>query len=167
MENENRNEIETNEKDYLAEIENLKANTVPKEAYDKMKAENAKLIKTIATNQKIEFESKKPEMTHEQKVARHEELANSILKARGKQNIENAKNMIEFRKLTQELYGVDPATAKVMSENPAEDTQRLHERMDKVFDTLEKCVENADGSDKIFNRNLDDAIDRATYPRKY
>lgn len=167
MENENKNEIETNEKDYLAEIENLKANTVPKEAYDKMKAENAKLIKTIATNQKIEVESKKPEMTHEQKVARHEELANSILKARGKQNIENAKNMIEFRKLTQELYGVDPATAKVMSENPAEDTQRLHERMDKVFDTLEKCVENADGSDKIFNRNLDDAIDRATYPRKY
>ena len=167
MENENKNEIETNEKDYLAEIENLKANTVPKEAYDRMKAENAKLIKTIATNQKIEVESKKPEMTHEQKVARHEELANSILKARGKQNIENAKNMIEFRKLTQELYGVDPATAKVMSENPAEDTQRLHERMDKVFDTLEKCVENADGSDKIFNRNLDDAIDRATYPRKY
>lgn len=167
MENENKNEIETNEKDYLAEIENLKANTVPKEAYDKMKAENAKLIKTIATNQKIEVESKKPEMTHEQKVARHEELANSILKARGKQNIENAKNMIEFRKLTQELYGVDPATAKVMSENPAEDTQRLHERMDKVFDTLEKCVENANGSDKIFNRNLDDAIDRATYPRKY
>lgn len=167
MENENKNEIETNEKDYLAEIENLKANTVSKEAYDKMKAENAKLIKTIATNQKIEVESKKPEMTHEQKVTRHEELANSILKARGKQNIENAKNMIEFRKLTQELYGVDPATAKVMSENPAEDTQRLHERMDKVFDTLEKCVENADGSDKIFNRNLDDAIDRATYPRKY
>ena len=167
MENEIKNEVETNEKDYLAEIENLKANTVSKEAYEKMRAENAKLIKTIATNQKIEQESNKPEMTREQKLARHENLAKSILNSKGKKNIDVVKDMIEFRKLTQELYDVDPATVKVMSNSPAKDTQDLHDRMDKVFDTLEQCVENSDGNDKVFNRCVDDAIDKATYPRNY
>ena len=157
--------VENEEVDYIGEIEKIKSDYEAK--LKKAESEKAKMFKSYIERQKVEPETKEPEMTHEQKVARHEELADSILKARGKQNIENAKNMIEFRKLTQELYGVDPATAKVMSDNPAEDTQRLHERMDKVFDTLEKCVENADGSDKVFNRNLDDAIDRATYPRNY
>lgn len=169
MEKDVLNEVENNEIDYdkaLNEgLDKVKAEYEAKLA--KEKALNVKLMKTITTNQKIDAEVQKPEMTREQKIARYEELADSILKARGKQNIENAKNSLEFRDLAQELYGVDPWTAQVMSNNPAEDTQRLHERMNKVYDTLKQCVENADGNDKTFNRNLDDSIDRASYPRKY
>ncbi len=142
MENEIKNEVETNEKDYLAEIENLKANTVSKEAYEKMRAENAKLIKTIATNQKIEQESKKPEMTREQKLARHEEIV---------------------KHLTKELYGIDPMLVKV-NNGTEEDIEKLTKSMDKVESKFQECVDNS-SNEKEFLRNVEDAIDSSGYNR--
>ena len=169
MEKDVLNEVENNEIDYdkaLNEgLDKVKAEYEAKLA--KEKALNIKLMKTITTNQKIDAEIQKPEMTHEQKVARHEDLAKSILNSKGKKNIDVVKDMIEFRKLTQELYDVDPATVKVMSNSPAKDTQDLHDRMDKVFNTLEQCVEQSNGNDKTFIRCIDDAIDKATYPKNY
>ena len=50
MEQQKENVVETNEKDYLAEIENLKANTVNREQYNKMLEDNKRLIQTVARN---------------------------------------------------------------------------------------------------------------------
>jgi hypothetical protein len=61
MEKENLEQIKTdgNEKDYIEQIQALKANSVPKNEYTKLQEENAKLIKTLANNEKIELETKK------------------------------------------------------------------------------------------------------------
>ncbi len=163
MENEIKNEVETNEKDYLAEIENLKANTVSKEAYEKMRAENAKLIKTIATNQKIEQESKKPEMTREQKLARHEEIVKHLTNADGRKGRELIAESIEFRNLTKELYGIDPMLVKV-NNGTEEDIEKLTKSMDKVESKFQECVDNS-SNEKEFLRNVEDAIDSSGYNR--
>ena len=47
MEGKNSNPVETNEKDYLSEIERLKENSVSKEDYQKLLEENRKLIQTV------------------------------------------------------------------------------------------------------------------------
>src|SRR5574344_1303213 len=51
MEQQKENVVETNEKDYLAEIENLKANTVNREQYNKILEDNKRLIQTVARNE--------------------------------------------------------------------------------------------------------------------
>ena len=51
MEGKNSNPVETNEKDYLSEINRLKENSVSKEDYQKILEENRKLIQTVARNE--------------------------------------------------------------------------------------------------------------------
>ena len=54
-------EIESNETDYIAEIENLRANTVDKSMYNKLAVENKRLIEALARGEKITQEQKTSE----------------------------------------------------------------------------------------------------------
>ena len=62
QEEENKNQEteqeKTLEKNYIDEIQKLKANSVPKEKYDEVLENNKKLIETLAENKKVK-ENKK------------------------------------------------------------------------------------------------------------
>ena len=53
-ENENVVTVEDNTSDYIAQIKNLKENSVSKDDYNKLKADNKKLIDALANGTQIE-----------------------------------------------------------------------------------------------------------------
>ena len=143
------NQVEDNSTDYIAEIENLKANSVSKDDYLKLKNENAKLIKTLATNQKLEQEEKQPEVSKEQKIARHKELVDLVTNTDGRKGVDIIKDVIEFRDLTKELYGVDPMIVNI-HDGSKTDSDKMQESVDRTMDGFKEILETCDGTEEDF-----------------
>lgn len=166
MEKDVLNEVENNEVDYdkaLNEgLDKVKAEYEAKLA--KEKALNVKLMKTITSNQKIDAEASKPEMTREQKLARHKELVEHLTSADGRKGRDLVEDSIEFRHLTKELFGVDPMLIKVNSANQAEDSEILKNKMDKVENKFQECLDNSDNEGDFLNE-IRKGIDASSYPK--
>lgn len=131
--------IETNETDYISEIQKLKESTVDKGAYDKLLAENRRLISTLSTSPAVteeQGEAPKPDL---------QKLGRDFLNA--KSDCEIVRLSLEYRDACLALGERDPWLPTSSSYTPTEsDIQGMNAYAAVMKDALEK----ANGNDKLF-----------------
>lgn len=127
--------------DYIEAIKEMKANTVSKEDYLKLKAENKKLLNSLVNGETVELENAKP--------ADIKELRQRMLKAES--SLDGFAAALELRDAIMEAGGKDPflpTGQKVMA------TEEDIKTAERVAEGLRHCVEYADGDPHIFANEL-------------
>lgn len=153
-----RNETKTDneqEQDYLEAIQNLKDNTVSKEQYEKLRAENKKLLNAVLNDQKAD-KKEEPVETVEQLQndlkAIKSELANA--QEKGMSNLEFTSKALKYREKAMKLGLQDPFVPNTPT-GPEENDFRSAER---VAEVLQKCVDDAKGNPATFRNLFEQAV---------
>lgn len=147
---EQNNVVETNEKDYLAEIENLKANTVNREQYNKILEDNKRLIQTVARNDaraRAEEEAAKPI----EKIDVNECRRKLFQDGGNLSNLEYIENALKLRKGIMDDGGIDPF---LPIGNRISPTKEDIETANRVAEAFQSCIEYADGDSQLFTQEL-------------
>lgn len=151
--NETNNDNEQ-EQDYIEAIQNLRDNTVSKEQYEKLRAENKKLLNAVLNDQKAEKEE--PVETVEQLQndlrAIKSKLANA--QEKGMSNLEFTSNALKYREKAMKLGLQDPFVPNTPT-GPEENDFRSAER---VAEVLQKCVDEAKGNPATFRNLFEQAV---------
>ncbi len=166
-EQEQRNDTNTDneqEQDYLEAIQNLKDNTVSKEQYEKLRAENKKLLNAVLNDQKAD-NKEEPVETVEQLQndlkAIKSELANA--QEKGMSNLEFTSKALKYREKAMKLGLQDPFVPNTPT-GPEENDFRSAER---VAEVLQKCVDDAKGNPATFRNLFEQAVrDDSKIPMK-
>ena len=139
----------TLEKNYIDEIQKLKANSVPKEKYDEVLENNKKLIETLAENRKVEEPKKTEEKVDINKL--REELYNSDKEL---SNLDYIDKTLKLRKAIIDSGEMDPFVPNGKKIVPTEEDFR---KAEKVAIALQHCVDYAreNGDDnEVFTNEL-------------
>lgn len=149
--NMNDNEIKTQEMadenvDYINAINELKANSVSKEKYEKVKAENKQLLNSLISNEPIEgVKPAEPKPTVDELrrklFTRDAELS----------NVEYVSTALDLREALLEAGEKDPFLPYGSKIVP---TQEDLECAERVATVLKECVEYADGDSEVFTNEL-------------
>ena len=139
-------QIDTNQ-DYISALNEMKQNTVPKEAYDKLRADNKKLLDTIVSGQSLEQTEVKEEVDVD---ALRKELFGKSRKDLS--NLEYVDKALQLRKALMEKGEQDPFVMKAgrTSSPEAEDFKKA----ERVASVLQECVDIADGNDSVFDNEF-------------
>lgn len=136
------------EQDYLATIQELKNTTVSREAYDKMRDENKKLLETIINGGQMEAPAENTNIDYKAECAKLIDPNNKHT------NLDYVKKALEIRNAGLK-EGVDMA----MPFGPkAEYGENDAEIADFVANKLQELVDKADGNPSAFNFLLDQAM---------
>lgn len=135
----------TEEVDYVQAIQELKANSVPKEQYAKLKAENSKLLNSIINGESIEAS----ELSEKTDIGElRKELFNGDAQFT---NLEYVSKVLDLRDAIIQQGGTDPflphGTKVVIDDNDIACAN-------KVASVLKECVEYADGDSGVFTAEL-------------
>ena len=139
-------QIDTNQ-DYISALNEMKKNTVSKEAYDKLRADNKKLLDTIVSGQSLEQTEVKEEVDVD--ALRKELFGKS---RRDLSNLEYVDKTLKLRKALMEKGEQDPFVMKAgrTSSPEAEDFKKA----ERVASVLQECVDIADGNDSVFDNEF-------------
>lgn len=139
-------QIDTNQ-DYISALNEMKKNTVSKEAYDKLRADNKKLLDTIVSGQSLEQTEVKQEVDVD--ALRKELFGKS---RRDLSNLEYVDKALQLRKALMEKGEQDPFVMKAgrTSSPEAEDFKKA----ERVASVLQECVDIADGNDSVFDNEF-------------
>ena len=129
--------------DYLAAIKELKQNSVDRAEYDKLRAENKKLLDSIVNGQSVEIES-----VPEKKSI--EELREAYLKE-DQTNLEYITNTLNLRKALIEEGKPDPFLPIGNQILPTDEDVAA---ANKVATVLQECVDYAEGDSSVFTNEL-------------
>lgn len=139
--------------DYISAINEIKANSVSKAEYEKLRQENQSLLKTLVENGQIE-QSVMKEPT-DVNALRNELFDPTAMLS----NLEYVSKALELRDAVIDNGGVDPFLPYRSSGIPT--TEEIN-TANRVADVLKECVEYADGDSQIFTQELmrrtDDAM---------
>ena len=135
-----------NEPDYIAEIQKLKANTVSLDDYNRLKADNKKLINALATGEGIgSSEPSNPEKNID-------ELRNKLLKnGSNLNNLDYVQTAVELRDALIAQGQRDPFLPYGEGVLPTAEDVECANRVANVF---KECIEYADGDPDIFTSEL-------------
>lgn len=132
------------ETDYIAAINELKKNTVPAADYDKLRAENKKLLQSLIQGVAVEAPAEAP--------ADIQELRNTLFGGeRELSNLEYAENMLKLRTALIEGGAGDPFLPVGRNIFATDEDKAAAER---VSAALAHCIEVADGDNAIFTNEL-------------
>ena len=139
-------QIDTNQ-DYISALNEMKKNTVSKEAYDKLREDNKKLLDTIVSGQSLEQTEVKEEVDVD--ALRKELFGKS---RRDLSNLEYVDKALQLRKALMEKGEQDPFVMKAgrTSSPEAEDFKKA----ERVAAVLQECVDIADGNDSVFHNEF-------------
>lgn len=139
-------QIDTNQ-DYISALNEMKKNTVSKEAYDKLRADNKKLLDTIVSGQSLEQTEVKEEVDVD--ALRKELFGKS---RRDLSNLEYVDKTLQLRKALMERGEQDPFVMKAgrTSSPEAEDFKKA----ERVASVLQECVDIANGNDSVFDNEF-------------
>ena len=139
-------QIDTNQ-DYISALNEMKKNTVSKEAYDKLREDNKKLLDTIVSGQSLEQTEVKEEVDVD---ALRKELFGKT--RRDLSNLEYVDKALQLRKALMEKGEQDPFVMKAgrTSSPEAEDFKKA----ERVASVLQECVDIADGNDSVFDNEF-------------
>ena len=139
-------QIDTNQ-DYISALNEMKKNTVSKEAYDKLRADNKKLLDTIVSGQSLEQTEVKEKVDVD--ALRKELFGKS---RRDLSNLEYVDKALQLRKALMEKGEQDPLVMKAgrTSSPEAEDFKKA----ERVASVLQECVDIADGNDSVFDNEF-------------
>ena len=136
-------QVEDMTPDYLAAINELKQNTVDRQTYDKLKAENKKLLDSIVNGQAIEVESQ-PQSRDVAEI--REELFNHE-----HSNLEYVKLALELRNTLMEKGEADPFIPVGKQISPTRVDIEAAERVAQVY---QECIDYAEGDSALFTQEL-------------
>ena len=136
-------QVEDNTQDYLTAIKELKQNSVDRSDYDKLKAENKRLIQAVVNGQTVEGESK--EEYRDVNVIR-DELFNHE-----HNNLEYIKLALELRNTLIAKGETDPFLPVGSQIAPTADDA---EKAEKVAQVYQECIDYADGDSALFTQEL-------------
>ena len=152
--------VEDNTQDYLAAIKELKENSVDRSEYDKLRAENKKLIDAVVNGQPGQ---------EEQVVVRHskeqiDDLRNDLFNSpRELNNLEFITKAMELREALIENGEPDPFLPVGKQISPTRDDL---EGAEKVAQVYKECIEYAEGDSEVFTNELMRRTRDVKLPRK-
>lgn len=130
--------------DYIAAINELKANTVDRAAYDKLKQENQQLLNSLVNGETITQEVEAPDI---------KELQDSLFGHDGfdGSNLEYMQKVLALRDTIMSAGGTDPFLPWGKKITP---TQEDVDTAERVANVLKECIEYAEGDSDVFTNEL-------------
>lgn len=141
--NETGTPVEDMTEDYLAAIKDLKQNTVSREDYEKLKAENKKLLNSVVNGQVVEVESGpkyRPVAEIRDELFNHEH-----------NNLEYITLALELRNTLIAKGETDPFLPAGKQISPTREDIEAAERCAQVY---QECVDYAEGDSSLFTQEL-------------
>lgn len=130
---------------YIEALNQLKANSVDKADYDKLKAENKKLLDSIVNGTEVALPATEKASIDDLR----KKLANSS--EDNLSSLEYTETALKLRERLLEEGEEDPFVAHGSQYSP---TQIDYDRAHRVAAILQDCVDNADGDDATFLAEL-------------
>ena len=152
--------VEDNTQDYLAAIKELKQNSVDRSEYDKLRAENKKLIDAVVNGQPGQEEQVVVKHSKEQIDDLRNELFNSPKELN---NLEYITKAMELREALIENGEPDPFLPVGKQISPTRDDL---EGAEKVAQVYKECIEYAEGDSEVFTNELMRRTRDVKLPRK-
>ena len=152
--------VEDNTQDYLAAIKELKQNSVDRSEYDKLRAENKKLIDAVVNGQPGQEEQVVVKHSKEQIDDLRNELFNS---PRELNNLEYITKAMELREALMENGEPDPFLPVGKQISPTRDDL---EGAEKVAQVYKECIDYAEGDSEVFTNELMRRTRDVKLPRK-
>ena len=152
--------VEDNTQDYIKAIKDLKQNSVDRSEYEKLRAENKKLIDAVVNGQPGQ---------EEQVVVRHskeqiDDLRNDLFNSpRELNNLEFITKTMELREALMENGEPDPFLPVGKQISPTRDDI---EGAEKVAQVYKECIEYAEGDSEVFTNELMRRTRDVKLPRK-
>lgn len=142
------NEDTNSATDYIAALQELKQNSVPKADYAKLQDENRRLLKSLINGETIEGQIEEaPDIA---------QLRKDLFSGEGDlTNLQYVQKALELRTAIIESGGVDPFLPVGHRVTPDEEDIRAANRVAKI---LQECVDTADGDSAIFTSTLQRAM---------
>ena len=142
---------------YIEALREMKENSVPKDDFLKLKAENRKLLNSLAngdySSQKEEVKEELPTRIECLKKYRANNFSNDL---------EYWKNICDLRDATIREYGKDPTVTGAYGVTPEGDkldpAYGEVEEMEAQFNTIKAIINEANGSPEQFKILLADAV---------
>lgn len=142
------NEAQGNDSEYLINtIKELKANTVSKEKYDRLVAENKGLADALKTGQQVTLVE--PEQEVDIDELRSELYGGS--RSKTMPNIEYVEKTLQLRNALIERGEPDPF---MPNGHDYQYDQRDQETANMIADTLQQCLDRAQGDNNVFTAEL-------------
>ena len=152
--------VEDNTQDYLAAIKELKENSVNRSEYDKLRAENKRLIDAVVNGQPGQEEQVLVKHSKEQIDDLRNDLFNS---PRELTNLEFITKTMELREALMENGEPDPFLPVGKQISPTRDDI---EGAEKVAQVYKECIEYAEGDSEVFTNELMRRTRDVKLPRK-
>ena len=152
--NEAGTEVEDMTPDYLEAIKDLKQKSVDRTEYEKLKAENKKLLDSIVNGQTIDVEAQ-PQARDVNEI--REELFNHE-----HTNLDYVKLMLELRSTLIAKGERDPFLPYGSQIAP---TIEDEEKAEKAAQIYQECIDYADGDPKLFTQELQRRTNTSIYDR--
>ena len=152
--------VEDNTQDYLAAIKELKENSVNRSEYDKLRAENKRLIDAVVNGQPGQEEQVVVKHSKEQIDDLRNELFNS---PRELNNLEFITKAMELRDALMENGEPDPFLPVGKQISPTRDDI---EGAEKVAQVYRECIDYAEGDSEVFTNELMRRTRDVKLPRK-
>ena len=152
--------VEDNTNDYIEQIKKLKESSVSKDDYNKLKADNKKLIDALASGSQLEsvVDSKVSS------VEKINELRSKLFsKGSNLDNLEYCKTAVELRDALIENGERDPFLP--FGHNVVA-TDSDHETAERVANVMKECIDYADGDSDIFTNELQRRTVDVVIPKK-
>ena len=139
--------------DYVQAINELKANSVPKEKYSKLVEEHNRLLKSVIDGTEMENAPTEPEPIP------LNDLRKQLFNDDNITNLDYATKALELRERIIKEGGVDPFLP-VSHERSIQ--QSDIDTAEKVADVLKECVDQADGNADVFTALLNSRLNEPT-----
>ena len=132
--------VDDNTQDYLAAIKELKENSVDRKDYEKLKAENKKLLDAYINGGEIA----QPTVPEEPSIA---ELRKKVFDNPNQTNLEYVTNILALRNALIQKGEPDPFVGGSSQYEPTVDDYARAEKVARVF---QEMVDTADGDPNVF-----------------
>jgi siderophore synthetase component len=125
---------------YIEALKEMRSKTVDKAEYEKLAAENKRLINDVLNG--VSYEQEAPE-----KKVDIQELRNKLFNKEDQTNLEYITNVLELRKALIESGHEDPFVPQGSQYNP---TQADYEKATRVATVLQEMVDDSEGDPAVF-----------------
>lgn len=147
-------EMSETETDYVAAINELKANSVSKEEYAKVRSENKKLLDALVSGKEIDLPKEKPADINELRKKLFNESSDLS-------NLDYVDTALKLRTALIEKGERDPF---LPIGTHVSETAEMYDKAQAVADLLQECVDFADGDSGVFTARYQSVVSDTILP---
>ena len=146
----------TDTAEYIEAIKQLKENSVSKDAYLKVKAENKQLLDTLINNGQVTTQEVKKDKVDLNKM--RDDLLNH---SNHMLNVDYVQKVVDLRNAVMDAGQRDPFLP-----NKANPTSADIEEANKVGEVLQECLDIADGDNDVFTNEFQRRLVEPIMPKR-